>query len=138
MLNELDIFENKIGPTGAAAIADALKGNEVLKSLFLDWNHIGDEGAKAIGGALAGSKYTSRLTRLSLGHCDLGDYGAVRLGWALEENVVLTWLNLQENNIGVEGAEAIGGALAVNRVLTSLDLSSNKICGIDEWDGGAS
>ena len=54
VLNKLNISWNEIGPTGAAAIAEALRGNEVLKALYIGGNELGDEGAKAIRDAVSG------------------------------------------------------------------------------------
>ena len=53
MLTNLNLGDNEISDEGAAAIAEALRGNGVLNKLWLGENNIGVEGAKAIGGALA-------------------------------------------------------------------------------------
>jgi len=54
VLTELRLDENNIGDEGAAAIAEALRGNEVLTTLNLANNpQIRDQGAAAIAEALA-------------------------------------------------------------------------------------
>ena len=52
---------NNIGPSGATAIAEALKVNGALTTLWLANNNVGDQGATAIGDAL---KVNSALTNL--------------------------------------------------------------------------
>ena len=55
MLKNLYMGYNDIGDEGAAAIAEALRGNEVLTTLNLRYNdNLGDEGEKAIHDAVSG------------------------------------------------------------------------------------
>merc|ERR1712060_912102 len=62
-LTDLRLNGNKIGPSGASAIAEALKVNAVLTELRLGGNGFGDSGAIAIGEAL---KVNAVLTKLNL------------------------------------------------------------------------
>ena len=93
----LDLANQSILDEGAAAIARALHGNRVLKSLNLRGNKIRDEGAAAIGEALRGNGV---LTDLNLYNNNIGPEGGVAIGKALAVNGVLTNLNLMHNNIG--------------------------------------
>ena len=56
MLTTLALPRNSIGAEGAAAIAEARRGNEVLTDLNLCHNKIRDEGAAAIAEALRGNE----------------------------------------------------------------------------------
>jgi len=71
-LTKLWLNDNKIGDTGAKAIAEALKVNAVLTVLDLQVNQIGDKGAKAISKSL---KVNAVLTELSLFFNNMGDAG---------------------------------------------------------------
>ena len=62
----LDLRGNNIGPSGAEAIAEALKVNRVLTSCDLSRNIIGVEGAKALASALWRS--TSGADQVGLAH----------------------------------------------------------------------
>ena len=65
MPTSLDVRGNKIGRTGATAIADALKGTAVLTNLYIGYSSfgyssigyssIGNEGAKALAPPLCAS-----------------------------------------------------------------------------------
>ena len=99
VLTSLDV-RNKIGPTGATAIADALKGSGVLITLDLSGDpndssyNIGPEGASAIAEAL---KVNAVLTHLDLGANRIRDQGAAAIAEALRGNGVLNTLNLSYN-----------------------------------------
>jgi len=115
---------------GAAAIAEALRGNEVLTTLDLRYNDIGPAGGIAIGKAL---EINEVLTNLVLRNNNIGDEGAKALAAALRVNGVLKSLNLYFNNIGNTGAIAIAEALRGNEVLTDLKLWGNNLG--DEGNG---
>ena len=51
---KLESETDNIRAEGAAAIAEALRGNEVLKNIDLSYNNLGDEGRKAIHDAVSG------------------------------------------------------------------------------------
>ncbi|EOD08957.1 hypothetical protein EMIHUDRAFT_248848 [Emiliania huxleyi CCMP1516] len=139
VLQELYIGDNHIGDKGAAAIADALRGNggakalasalrvnAVLTNLNLGDNEISDEGAASIEGATLCANGV--LNKLDVSRNEIGPTGAAAIADALKGNAVLTTLELAHNNkIGDEGAKAIGGALAVNGVLNKLWLGENNI-----------
>ena len=79
-----------IGPEGASAIAEALKGIErgvltyMASYLALGTNRIGPEVAKALGGALAVNEV---MTNLNLAGCKIGDEGAKAIGSALSRSM---------------------------------------------------
>ena len=61
VLKILNLYNNRIGPTGATALAEALKFSAVLNNLDLRLNSIGDTGAAALGEAL---KFNASLTKV--------------------------------------------------------------------------
>ena len=54
MLTDLNLWDNKIGPEGAKALASALRVNGVLTTLNLRANYLGDEGKGVIRDAVSG------------------------------------------------------------------------------------
>jgi len=135
ILTELNIGENNIGNKGAIDLANALKVNKTLKTLYINDNNIcnydGNEnfGVAEIAAAL---KDNTTLTELYISRNDIGDEGAIDLAEALKINTTLTTLDISLNNIGYAGANALAAALAAlgkygNTTLTKLDISSNHI-----------
>ncbi|XP_048578880.1 NLR family CARD domain-containing protein 3 [Nematostella vectensis] len=118
VLREL-CLEGNIEVEGAIAIASALKTKSVLRELSLYSNNIGDKGAIAIASAL---KTNSTLENLDLRRNKIGDEGAIAMANALKTNSTLENLDLQENNIGDEGTISMANALKTNSTLRSLDL----------------
>jgi hypothetical protein len=108
----------------ARVLAEELKVNASITTLFLDRNEIGAAGAQAIAEAL---KVKASLTELSLGLNQIGAAGAQAIAEALKVNASLTKLDLNSNEIGAAGAQVIAEALKVNASLTALDLSNNHI-----------
>ena len=104
-------------------MAQALRVNQTLNDLDLNWNTIGD-GAIALGEAL---RVNQTLTQLHLGGNQLGAQGVQAIAQALRVNRTLTHLYLYHNEIGVEGAQAIAQSLRFNRTLTYLTLGNNLI-----------
>ena len=95
-LTELDLCDNRIEATGAAALSQALSFNSTLAILDLCWNEIGDIGAASIAQALS-LNYT--LTALNLSRNEMGDTGAAAISQALSSNSSLTTLDLSNNCI---------------------------------------
>ena len=120
-----DMKEFRIGDSGAAAIAQALRSNSVLTRLNLQNNRISDPGATAIGQALQSN---CTLTHLQLRGNRICDVGASHLANAIRVNRCLVNLDLRSNAIimpcGATGA-ALSQALRCNTVLTHLDLRCN-------------
>ena len=117
--------ENRIGPSGASALARALTKNSTLKCLILAFNHVRDSGAQAFADAL---RINSTLTQLDLSWNDIGDLGTEAICKALQSNHVMTHLDLCYNTIGDSGAETLAGALQSPATqLSHLDLEHCEI-----------
>ena len=123
-LAELYLLSNKIGDSGAAALAKAVEINSTLAVLSLSSNGIGESGAAALAKAV---EINSTLTLLYLHRNVIGDSGAAVLAKAVEINSTLTKLYLSGNGIGDSGAAALAKAVEINSTLTKLDLSGNGI-----------
>eukprot|EP00812_Abedinium_dasypus_P006184 NODE_177_length_1883_cov_282.990700.p1 GENE.NODE_177_length_1883_cov_282.990700~~NODE_177_length_1883_cov_282.990700.p1 ORF type:complete len:462 (+),score=137.80 NODE_177_length_1883_cov_282.990700:186-1571(+) len=120
----LDLMANRIGCSGAAALATALQQNETIATLKLSSNNIGDLGAHALAAAL---QQNARITVLDLSRNNIGDLGAQALAIALQQNETLATLNLNGNCIGHMGAQALAAALQQNEMIAVLNLRSNNI-----------
>ncbi|KAK5809404.1 hypothetical protein F5H01DRAFT_381781 [Linnemannia elongata] len=123
-LTTLYLRHSSIGSDGAKTLAEALKTNSALTTFDLYNNSIGDDGAKALAEAL---KTNSALTTLSLQGNSIGSDGAKALAEALKINSALTTLGLYNNSIGSDGTKALAEALKTNSTLTALDLYNNSI-----------
>ncbi|CAF1104530.1 unnamed protein product [Rotaria sordida] len=115
---------NKFRDAGAGYLADALKKNQTLTTLYLPGNKIGDTGAKYLADAL---KNNQILTTLNLLLCGITDAGVQHLAEALRNNQTLTTLHLSSDQIGNAGAKYLADVLKNNKALTALYLSGNKI-----------
>jgi Leucine-rich repeat (LRR) protein len=116
----LDLVGNKIGDTGAQALAQTTHLAS-LTSLDLRVNEIGDRGAQA----LAQTTHLASLKRLVLEFNKIGDRGAQALAEAIHL-ASLTRLDLGANQIGAAGAQALAEAMHLAS-LVSLELGANKI-----------
>ena len=133
-LINIDLSLNQIGPTGAAALAEALKVSSALTSLDLSSNDVGPSGATSIAGSLGSSALKSldlssnKLCGLDLLYCGTyTDVGIKALAEALKVSSALKKLVLASNRIRDGGASAFGQGLKDNKMLEELDLRS---CGI--------
>jgi len=121
----LDIRINQIGNEGGAAIAEALKVNRSLMTLYLGENGIDEEGAVKIAEALT---INDSLTTLDLTDNQISDEGAAIIAEALKVNSSLTTVDLSLNKIGEKGIIAISNALKTPGCsLTILGLSCTNI-----------
>lgn len=102
----------KIGADGAIALAEALKTNTHLKSLWIDGNDIGEDGGKAIGEALT---YNENLEVLGMSSCGIGGAGARALGKSLQKNHVLTQLQIGGNDIRPKTEHTIMESVKANK-----------------------
>uniref|UniRef100_A0A493TJI1 NLR family CARD domain containing 3 n=1 Tax=Anas platyrhynchos platyrhynchos TaxID=8840 RepID=A0A493TJI1_ANAPP len=123
-IQKLSLRSNSIGPSGAKALADALKKNQVLLSLNLQHNVIKEDGATFLAEALLTNH---KLTTLHLQKNSIGAQGARKIAEALKRNCSLKELMLSSNSVGDNGSVALAEALKVNHSLQSLDLQSNSI-----------
>ncbi|MDG1436756.1 MAG: hypothetical protein P8P83_03095 [Rickettsiaceae bacterium] len=123
-LTSLFIYNSQIGDEGAEALAEALKTNSTLTKLDLSYNNMGYEDAKAFAEALETNK---TLTSLRIGMSDIGDKGAEALANALQINNTLTSLILPVTLIGTKGAALLAESLKTNTTLIALNLYGNNI-----------
>lgn len=106
-LSQLDIHQNKIGNTGAKALA---KTN--LRILNVSENEIGNDGLRALA-------RSTTITSLNVLSNQISDWGVK----PFSNNTVLKSLDASSNKIGSEGAKV----LATLKTLTRLNLSNNII-----------
>ena len=121
---ELSLRRDNICDGGLRPIAEVLKVNKSITSLFLALNNIGDKGMIPLAGAL---KVNMTLTELDLWSNNVGVTGARYLAEALNINKTLSVLNLWGNKLGDEGAKALAEAIRTNKGLTRIDLGTNNI-----------
>lgn len=112
------------GHSGATALGESLKVNNVVQRWDLGNNALGDTGAAAIADGLSSN---TALKWLNLAHNRIGPAGAAGLADGLRQNSVLTYLNLDSNRIHDDGLAHLAGMLRVNRALETLILSGNQI-----------
>lgn len=134
-LMKLSLYDCDLGVGGARAIACSLPSCESLEILVLGKNNMGDVGV----GVLSRS-FRPTLKHLALFGNKIGDLGACSLAEALTECVDLEFLNLGENSIGDVGADALAQALVAMPALTYFDLEDNQVSSegeravIDAWE----
>ncbi len=125
--SEANISLNKcsVDDKGAAIIACGLKISTRIRTIGLVQNSIGPEGAKALGDALKGQSSLVALNMMDC--CEsgnrgnpLGDDGAKALADGLKSNTALGTLCLYDCNIGDVGAAAL--AEATNKGASALTL----------------
>jgi hypothetical protein len=103
----LSVKSNSLGPAGGKALAEGLKGNQVITELNIADNYL------AVGGDVS---------------------GVIALADAIPDMRAMTKLNVSDNKIvGTEGGQILSGMIAQNSVLKELDVSSN--CKSREDDG---
>ena len=85
---------NKIGPSGAAALAEALKVKPVLTSLNVSLNELTEEAALGI---VRVERERNKLKSLGLAGCSIGPSGAAEIAEALKVMAVLTELDVSGN-----------------------------------------
>ena len=90
---------NKIGYPGAIALAESLKTNNTLRSLYLDRNEIGDAGATALFEAL---KENQALQTLYLRGNQIGDQGVNILVCAILERYERTSIILKTECLAID------------------------------------
>lgn len=124
----LDLCDNRIGSTGAAAIAQSLAASQ-LQVLDLGGNKIGVNGAVAIATALSTAK--TQLRELRLSGNDIGDVGAEAMAFVIATISTMRTLHLSNNHITAHGATSLATALESRGTkLKALHLDFNNI-GID-------
>ena len=115
---------NGNGNERAHLLAQALRVNTSLSSLYLPFNFIDCKGVNSLAQAL---RVNTSLSSLDLSNNFIGDEGANSLAQALRVNTSLSSLDLSYNFIGDEGANSLAQALRVNTSLCHLALRQNCI-----------
>jgi hypothetical protein len=100
-LTLLELNSCKIGDDGAEIVADFLKHDETVKTVYLYSCNIGPRGAKAIAGAL---KHNLTLEEMYLVKNPIGDEGAEALIEALNYNVCIKLLYVTETSPELEAS----------------------------------
>lgn len=122
-LEELRFASNRIGDTGAAALAEAILSLRQLRHLDLRNNSIGDAGAAAIATTLA----RVSLNELYVQDNHISDAGTAAIAAVLPLTTWMRTLRLSGNRIGNEGACAIAAALPRAPHIIVLGLASNRV-----------
>lgn len=115
----LDLCKQRIGPQGAARIADALRGNTFVSALLLGADGLMDDGATAIAERVAASP---SIETLFMGCNQIGPDGVKGVVDALGPGSHLRALWIKRNPIGDAGVEALCRWLDGNEKLRTLDL----------------
>jgi serine/threonine protein kinase len=118
----------RISAAGLGHLADALAGSPALAALSLAaCAGVGPAGAAQVARLLAHP--ASRLTRLDLAGCRIGDFGVRALADAAVAGpaAALLELSLCANAIGDAGAADLADALAALSSLRVLDLADNAV-----------
>lgn len=87
-LRELYLGQNKVGPEGAARLAQAMHGAN-LKKLYLEGNHIGNTGAKAFYDVLE-TMENKTLEKLFCDNNGISKEEAIRLGRSLNSATLIS------------------------------------------------
>ncbi len=91
-IEDLDISNNIISPTGAITLLNEVHCLTQLTDLNLSNNNIGCDGAAALAGQL---QYLTQLEILYLSHNNIGPRGAVSISHTLCSETVTTLLELE-------------------------------------------
>ena len=122
-LKKLDLSFSKINGKEAQIIGKAIKMNQSLQILNLDFNRISN-GVAFISDAL---KSNNSLQILRISGNNIISEGATKIADAIKMNKTLQELYIRGNNISYDGAAAISDALKSNNSLQILDISENNI-----------
>ncbi|KAG5189462.1 leucine rich repeat protein [Tribonema minus] len=116
---------SQVSAEGAAALADALRVNDSITTVSLEWNSIGlfESGLESLASAL---ELNRSVTTLDLRNNCISPAGGRALARCLRSNTTLRSLDLRWNELGNDGARALKDALNVNTTLESLLLAGNK------------
>uniref|UniRef100_UPI00358DE0C5 dynein regulatory complex subunit 5 n=1 Tax=Myxine glutinosa TaxID=7769 RepID=UPI00358DE0C5 len=127
----LTLCDNRIGRSGAHALALVLTNTCMLHSLDLQLNYLGDDGCRAIADALAGN---SSLVKLCLDANNLTETSATSISHALAQNTTLQTLSLTSNHFGQGGGKELQEGMVENVSLLELDLRFTEVGTEIEWN----
>lgn len=133
LCKELWLQANKITSKGALTIANALRDNTTLDTLYLRDNHLNNEGVYFLAQAL--SLNGTNVKNLGLGGNGITDEGVSFVAEMLKSNTKLRVLYLRHNQIGDQGIKVLADVLSFNNTtLKELYLSSNPL--VTDLSGG--
>ncbi len=124
-LHSIDVGNNAIGDAGALVLANLLRANPVLSSLYLQHAQIGNAGVDALATALTSNSHLQVLSLAGVEGVLIQDNGASALARALLQNTGVRELYLWSNAIGDAGARALANAMEHNMGMRVLDLRLN-------------
>ena len=122
-LHTLELRGNSITGEGLKHLASALRGQNFVRTISLEWNNIGD----SIGLLLDVLSYSGSLQAIDLRNNRIGPDGASALARFIENSNSIVRLDLRWNELGVLGGKKLLNSLARSRTLRVLELSGNKI-----------
>ncbi|GAM27138.1 hypothetical protein SAMD00019534_103130 [Acytostelium subglobosum LB1] len=128
-LSYLDLSFNSIGSNGIY-LAEILRTNSSLKSLFLIGNELDDESVCAFAEILRNKNRS--LTEISLSENAFDDSVGAMLGNIFKDNRTLRSLDISANQLGEETAASFAESLVQCTTLTSLNISECSLAN----DGG--
>jgi len=117
-LRLLDLQETGILDRGLVTLCDSLRGNQTLRTLYLDGCGIRAEGAIALAEVLN----TTAIRNLFISVNAIRDEGCVALAAALRDNKTLKRLSLSSVGMGARGCTAICEAVRNHERLFMLDM----------------
>ena len=128
-LQELYLWENRIGDRGVRSLSEGLLANINITTLHLSSNSIGDEGAIALASLIASN---SKLSKLYLGRNRIRELGGRAIAKSLTKNSNLRYLDLSSNPLSSLNGSHFILALKANGTLTTLVLTTTGISSNDQ------
>ncbi len=125
-LEVLDVGVNDIGEAGALELAKGLAKAYAIRSMDACRNSLGPRGAAAMLDALA-TVSAIPMDKINISTCNIGNAGASAVGKLITRRGC-RWFNLHDNGIHIRGAKAIADSLNSSAcMIETLDLSENEI-----------
>ncbi len=128
-LRDLDLDNNKAGPSAGANIVHLVAAARRLRSLNVSHNPLGMDVAVALSEAISQS-CRGTLEELKISYCKLGDKGVVSVFGCLPSCPSLASLWICGNDVGDAGAKAVSERLAASPRLAELCMSGNDITSV--------
>jgi chromosome segregation ATPase len=122
-LHSLEMRGNSIAGEGLKHLASALRGQNFVRTISLEWNNIGD----SIGNLLDVLSYSSSLQYIDLRNNRIGPDGASAIARFIENSPSIAKIDLRWNELGVLGGKKLLNSVSRSRSLRVLELSGNKI-----------
>ena len=123
-LERLGLDFTNLGYCGIQSLAQGLACSKTLTDLSLKGNHFGDGSAATLAEAVA----QSNLRRLVVSDTNIGPFGVMALGEALQKGRQLEDLHLGSACVGLDGCLSLARAIVGSSTLKALRLQG---CGIN-------